>query len=76
MFFKTSYRPIDADERIKKMGAARCRWCGALHELFRHRKGFGYRCGAVVYSVVELREGFVKVESDAIDPPPVEDALF
>ena len=76
MFFKTSYRVPDTQEHIKTNGKARCGWCGALHPLFRYRKGFGYRCGTVVYSVIQLRDELVKVESVAIDPQPVEDALF
>lgn len=76
MLFKISYRQPDLEEQIKNKGSVRCSWCGALHELFRYRRGFGYRCGPVVYSVVQLRDKLIKVESEAIDPPPVEDAPF
>lgn len=75
MVFKTTYREPDPEETIRNGGQARCT-CGALHELYRYRKGFGYRCGPVVYSVVRLRESLLKVESERIDPPPVEEALW
>lgn len=76
MLFKISYRQPDLDEQVKNKGKIRCSRCGTMQELFRYRKGFGYRCGSVVYSVVQLRDKLIKVESETIDAAPLEEALF
>lgn len=76
MLFKISYRQPDLEEQVKNKGKIRCSRCGTMQELFRYRKGFGYRCGPVVYSVVQLRDELIRVESEAIDSPPAEEALW